>query len=46
MEEKIIISQYFNSEKTTVNIRDLKPGVYVVRVKVQQTIMTKKLIVY
>jgi PKD repeat protein len=43
---KALISQQIESEKTMVNIDSFEPGIYIIRVRYHETLVTKKLIVY
>jgi PKD repeat protein len=43
---KKIISHSLSTAKSSINIKDFKPGVYILKVDYQQKILTKKLMVY
>jgi uncharacterized protein (TIGR02145 family) len=43
---KIVISQRLQEEQTRINIGNLEPGIFIIRVTYNQSIVTKKLIVF
>jgi hypothetical protein len=45
LQGKAMISKYIRQEKTTIDLGDLNPGVYIIRLKYQQNLQSGKLIV-
>ena len=43
---KTMISKQIQQEKTNINIGNLNPGVYIIRVVYNKNLMTRKFIVY
>ncbi|MCK9399660.1 MAG: immunoglobulin domain-containing protein [Bacteroidales bacterium] len=46
LQGKAHISQQIENDKSSICISNLRPGVYIIKVKYDQTLMTRKLIVY
>lgn len=46
LQGKAHISKQIENDKSSINISILRPGVYIIKVKFDQTLMTRKLIVY
>jgi PKD repeat protein len=46
MQGQAVLSFQINSAKTSVNIKDIEPGIYLARIKCQETVFVQKLVIF